>query len=306
MSPFLVHMTGRGEILDILKGLNGPATVYAGQGYLKASVPQYQGSTGAFDAKVVCFTETPTFALDFFRYRSFPRWDADQRYGIGFQKALMATSGARPVVYLDYDATRRLVSLRKSFGSLAPATDRETDAKNLLDRIFPLTFPLLETLPSQGFMWEREWRITDPDGFVFPHSNIGIICCPESEDAAIRSVLGPAAASVQFVRTWREYDAITDFLRRQEPIWLAGKKAVSSAASSKERVAAANDLVDEIKASLHALESYEGLAVKHSSELDKIGEERSSLTEQLAAAELELAEAKLQKSDDKRDMGLNS
>lgn len=307
MSPFLVHMTGRAEILDILEGKNSPLPGLPGHGYLKAGVPRYQGSTGAFDAPVVCFTETPTFALDFFRYRSYPRWEADQRYGVGFRKTPMAKFGARPVVYLDDDATRRLIALRKSFSSTAPASIREGEAKALLDSVFPLVFPLLETLPSQGFMWEREWRIIDPDGLVFEHADIGIICCPEDEEGAIRDVLGSAATDVQFVRTWREYDAVTDFLRRQQPVWNAGARAIGSATSNRDRVVAAKSQVNEIKASLHTLESYEGLAAQLSSEQLRITTERVALTERLEAAERELSDLiRLEQDKNKGDMGLGS
>lgn len=310
MSPFLVHMTGRAEILDILNGKNSASPVPSGHGYLKAAVPDYQGSTRAFDAKVVCFTETPTFALDFFRYRSYPRWAADQIYGVGFFKTPLAKSGARPVVYLDDDATRQLISLRKSLGSVAPTTGREGEAKELLDTIFPFVFPLLDTLPSQGFMWEREWRIPDPGGFVFPHSDVGIICCPETEEGGIRAILGSAAANIQFVRTWREYDAVTDFLRRQQPAWIAGRIAVHTATSNKDREVAARNLVNEITASLHTLASYEGVAVKHSEELERIAAERLVLEEQLMAAQHELAAVTSTEASDKEndtgDMGLAS
>jgi hypothetical protein len=91
MSPFLVHMTGKNQILSILKGDGAPLNILNGHGYLKANVPANGGA--GYDAKVVCFTESPTFALDFFRYRSFPRWQADQRFGIGFDKSKMVVKG---------------------------------------------------------------------------------------------------------------------------------------------------------------------------------------------------------------------
>ena len=72
MSPFLVHMTGKEQIIHILRGQNAPEKLEDGYGFLKAAVPKQ--STGGYTAEVVCFTDSPTFALDFFRYRSFQRW----------------------------------------------------------------------------------------------------------------------------------------------------------------------------------------------------------------------------------------
>lgn len=70
MSPFLIHMTGKKEIRSILLGEGTDSEISAGTGYLRANNPEYN-LRGAFDAKVVCFSNSPTFALDFFRYRKF-------------------------------------------------------------------------------------------------------------------------------------------------------------------------------------------------------------------------------------------
>ncbi len=306
MSPFLVHMTGLDEILDILNGKNSPSPLPPSHGYLRAAAPEYQGSSGAFNAPVVCFTETPTFALDFFRYRSFPRWRADQRYGVGFRKTPMVASGARPVVYFDDETTRRLVALFKTLSLMPPTTARESEAKALLDTVFPLVFPLLENLPSQGFMWEREWRITNPDGFAFAYEDIGIICCPEEEEPGIRAVLGSIADNIQFVRTWREYDTITDFLRRRQPARRAVENAVRSAETKEARTSATRNQVDQLKTSLHDLECYEGLATKFSSEQQRIAAERAALSDQLQAAERELETLTNPEEGKKDDMGLSS
>jgi hypothetical protein len=109
MSPFLVHMTGKHQIESILTGKGAPSKVSKSHGYLQANVPGH--STGGFDAKVVCLTESPTFALDFFRYRSFKRWQDDQRFGIGFDKATLVEQGARPVLYADDDLNKKLIGL---------------------------------------------------------------------------------------------------------------------------------------------------------------------------------------------------
>jgi hypothetical protein len=75
LSPFLFHMTGRQEIKSILSPdiVNFPKD----NGFLLSSVPEAQAEDRNYDAEVVCLTESPTFCLDFFRYRSFRRWQRD-------------------------------------------------------------------------------------------------------------------------------------------------------------------------------------------------------------------------------------
>jgi hypothetical protein len=82
MSPFLFHMTGRNALLSVLRGegVTEGTELAAKHGFLKACIPS---GNGGYTASVVCFTESPAFALDFFRYRSFRRWQEDQQFGVG-------------------------------------------------------------------------------------------------------------------------------------------------------------------------------------------------------------------------------
>ena len=152
MSPFLVHMPGRNAILSILQGGNAPDAVPQGCGYLQANVPDYD--QGIFDAPVVCLSESPTFALDFFRYRSFPRWRADQRFGIGFDKASLVALGVRPVVYVEEPIRRHLIYLfnraQENDGVLSDDPALNGRLNEMIERIYPLLFPLLEDHPAQG------------------------------------------------------------------------------------------------------------------------------------------------------------
>ena len=114
LSPFLIHMTGRNQLISILKGENANEDIEVpeGNGYLKSVVPTFNGSQGYYNSNVVCFTESPLFALDFFRYRSFNRWESDQQFGIGFSKTdLVNHRNVRPVVYLDTETNRELLNL---------------------------------------------------------------------------------------------------------------------------------------------------------------------------------------------------
>lgn len=211
MSPFLFHMTGSEALTSILTGEG--MTLPENTGFLRSCTPE---SSGTYNAKVVCFTESPTFALDFFRYRSYMRWSNDQRFGIGFDKSELVRYNVRPCVYADRQLTSEINKIKNHFDRL-PIADQQLSVlfKSFIDKIYPLTTPLLEDEPAQGYMWEREWRYTDPKGFAFPYSSIKIICCPEYEERDIREVLGKYAANVKFVRSWKEYNEVTSFLKNR-------------------------------------------------------------------------------------------
>lgn len=113
LSPFLIHMTGKNSLVNILKGENKPEDVVLPErnGYLKAVKPSFDGQAAYYNSEVVCFTESPIFALDFFRYRSFRRWSDDQQYGIGFSKSdLIRHRKVRPVLYLDTESNSQLLN----------------------------------------------------------------------------------------------------------------------------------------------------------------------------------------------------
>lgn len=223
LSPFLIHMTGRDQLLSILRGENAPEDVVVNplHGFLRASIPAYEGSGQYYNASVVCFTESPLFALDFFRYRSFTRWSADQQFGIGFSKSeLVVHRNVRPVVYLDTQTNRELLGLCNGIiDGNVQITDQDAVVQNLVPlatKLKPLLFPLLEDIPSQGFMWEREWRSPDPIGMTFPLSAIKVICCPAGERAEIAELLTDYADNIQIVENWREYDDVTSYLKRRD------------------------------------------------------------------------------------------
>lgn len=223
LSPFLIHMTGRSQIINILKGENAPdeVKISEGQGYLKSVVPTFNGSQGHYNSNVVCFTESPLFALDFFRYRSFNRWNSDQQFGIGFSKTdLINNKNVRPVVYLETETNRELLNLCNKINDdsfiVSDNNGEVQDLKPLISKIKPLLFPLLEKTPSQGFMWEREWRCPNELGMTFPLSAIKVICCPKNERKEIEEIIGEHSSSIQIVESWKEYDDVTNFLKRRD------------------------------------------------------------------------------------------
>jgi len=112
LSPFLIHMTGKNSLVNILKGENIPEDLELPEksGYLKAVKPSFDGQAAYYNSEVVCFTESPIFALDFFIYRSFRRWSDDQQFGIGFSKSdLIKYRKVRPVLYLDTESNSALL-----------------------------------------------------------------------------------------------------------------------------------------------------------------------------------------------------
>lgn len=221
-SPFLIHMTGKDSLVNILKGENAPEGIKIkdNEGYLKAVIPDVEGKK-YYNSEVVCFTETPIFALDFFRYKSFNRWRRNQQFGIGFSKAdLVIKRGVRPVVYFESKTNGQLLNLCNHIidgnYSIVNSKGKVLNYQNLFEKMKPLLFPLLEDVEAQGFMWEREWRCPDKKGLVFSHSEIEVICCPSNERAEIEEILGELIEQIQVVESWREYDDVTTYLKRRQ------------------------------------------------------------------------------------------
>jgi hypothetical protein len=217
MSPFLFHMTGQREILSILSPeIDG---FPKDSGFLRSAIPESQGEDRNYTAEVVCLTESPTFCLDFFRYRSFKRWQKNQLFGIGLDKSELARLGARPCIYADDQLKNDLIAIKHQLEKveLQDPMLRER-LPSLINRAYPLIMPLLENKASQGFMWEREWRYenTVNRGLIFPYSTIKIICCPEGEEELIQKVLGAHSHNVAYVRSWREYDEVTSYLKNRK------------------------------------------------------------------------------------------
>lgn len=223
LSPFLIHMTGKNSLVSILKGENKPddLDLHERHGYLKAVKPSFNGQAEYYNSEVVCFTESPIFALDFFRYRSFRRWSDDQQFGIGFSKSdLVKHRNVRPVLYIDTQSNSELLNfcnqiINKNY-TVVNSLGVVVDMGQLFQKIKPLLFPLLEQTTFQGFMWEREWRGSESRGMTFPHNAIKVICCPANEREEISDILGDLVNNIKIVESWREYDDVTDYLKRRQ------------------------------------------------------------------------------------------
>lgn len=221
-SPFLIHVTKKKSLVDILNGKNLPEGRELPEkcGFIKSTIPLY-GSEKFYDSPVVCFTESPVFAIDFFRFRSYRRMAEGQQFGIGFSKQKLIQIGkVRPVLYLDTSTNSQLLSLCKK--AAKPETKFSKDEnennriKSLLSKIKPLLFPLLETEPLQGFIWEREWRYPHDDGLIFSYSSVKIICCPRDERDAIVDILGEQSKEIDIIESWKEYEEVTNYLKMRQ------------------------------------------------------------------------------------------
>lgn len=245
MSPHLVHMTGRAAILGILDSGN------VGQGKITATVPR-QRKAQWYDSPVVCFTESPLFAIDAFRYIKFQRWQEDMRYGLGFSKEALAERGSRPVLYADSDLVSHLKNLR-DLSAAAEKGPLQECANSLVQTILPLTNSLMEYEAKQGFIWEREWRHPDPSGFVFDYKDIEIICCPDEERDAVVKLLGEYSGGIRFVNSWSQYDDVTAFLSSRTAGW---ETRVEPGAASHQQLAALRDQYRQERNKLKAHRAY--------------------------------------------------
>lgn len=305
MSPFLVHMTGKNQIIHILKGENAPEKLGEGQGFLRAAVPEHSGN--AYTARVVCFTESPTFALDFFRYRSFPRWRDDKRFGLGFDKTNLADREVRPALYTGSDLTKQIIYLYNYIQDNPISEDENLNNRltNLLESTYPLLFPLLEDEPRQGYMWEREWRSANRNGFIFSHDDLRIICCPEEEEESIRDILGTSANDVQFIRAWQEYDDVTRFLERQQQTWRERNEGLSQIEQEDQKIQQIREFIQQYQIAKNSLISYQEFIKRLDHDKEKIERELQEITQKVTNLQTQLAELE-QKEDEKKKVLPNS
>lgn len=278
MSPLLFHMTGPQAIRAILHGEGAQEEVPAGCGFIRGQIPESSGDN--YHAEVVCFTESPVFALDFFRYRSFRRWQNDVLYGVAFSKTALVQSGVFPCTYASESLKNRIVNLYNFLHDENAQNQVPESTRQLVEELYPLTTPLLELSPNQGFMWEREWRYPESPGFVFEYSSVEVVCCPADEVAELRGILGEQAARITFVETWNEYNEVTQFLRnraRSDEGGLATPEMQRAALQHHHRLA-------------HSLEMYKSLAERLGGLIPDLEAELQQQQEAIAKLEQRLAD----------------
>jgi hypothetical protein len=251
MSPYLFHMTSSESLKSILKYENKKKDT----GTLIVQIPD-NSKTVNYDVPMVCFTESPPFALDFFRYR----WSEEKsnllKYGIGFDKARMVQKGVFPTFYVDRKLQSQILKLNEKFKhnnlssklECLSCDDKEfiqelnellSDTSNTLSSVKRLMFPLLENNIYQGYTWEREWRYTtanDSKEFVFSYDDIRIICCVDEDEDIFKTIIGEyyiEKNKIQFIRTWKEYNEITEFLTRKTQNININKKIKETLAEKK-------------------------------------------------------------------------
>ena len=285
MSPFLIHMTGKKEIQMILSGNGAPQPGEDGKGFLCASVPSQ--TKGDYHAKVVCFTESPTFALDFFRYRKFDRWKKDLRFGIGFSKEKLTVAGVRPALYADNNLVARIISRYEAIKD--DGTVNEAD-KWIASQLYPLCTPLLENEVQEGFLWEREWRYPNENGLIFDHRDVRVICCPEEEQRDIEEILGDVTPDVQFVRSWKEFSDVVNYIKRQQMIWSEGAQKYEKATTADEVISGLVEAIRQLSISLHSLGEYEENLSRAETELARVRQQQRELESKLNALQSRLDE----------------
>ena len=233
MSPYLFHMTTRESLKSILED----EETEDDEGRLLARKPRHS-KTDTYEIPMVCFTESPPFALDFFRYRWSDNKDrVNLKYGIGFDKEAMVLKGVFPTFYVSQELQSKIFSLAKMIhegnlsekletlacedkGLVQELNEILKSTLNTLSSVKKLMFPLGENYPYQGYIWEREWRYTSPNNtdFIFSYDDIRIICCDDEDENIFKEIIGEKFIQenpIQFIKTWEEYDEITAFLNRR-------------------------------------------------------------------------------------------
>lgn len=266
MSPFLIHMTGKDQILEILS-----SSEYDDHGLIRAEVPS-QSRSEWYEKKIVCFTESVLHSIDSFRYIAINRFKSNLFYGIGFSKEKLALyEKVRPALYIDNITIRALKNLEETLpDSLEEYSSENIKLKKLLDKLMPLITPVFQDEYRQGFTWEREWRYYNKDdkGFEFSYEEIEIICCPENEKGQIQEKLGDHASRIQFVNTWGEYNEVIEFLKSREFNYEYG-----SGRTEADKLRSKKIEVTRNKNQLDAYQAYAESLAKRIDELKRISEE---------------------------------
>lgn len=273
MSPYLVHMTAKNSILKILNSGE------KGKGLIKSSRPLDAKSW--YNESVVCFTESPIFSIDAFRYLRFKRWQMDLRYGVGFSKERLIKNGVRPALYFDSTLVGKIKELRE-LAAEESQSNLQKISKEISDQIMPLMNSLMESEPKQGFIWEREWRYAGEDDFKFNYNDIEIICCPKEEYENIVNILGDFANKIKFVESWSQYNEVKEFLDSRSSGW---EKEIKVDGFEIDKL---KSIKIEYSQELHKAEAYKNYIEKLQSELDRIKQYSEELKSRVAEIESEI------------------
>ncbi|MBE9240101.1 abortive infection system antitoxin AbiGi family protein [Synechocystis salina] len=218
MSPYLFHLTTKDNLIQILKDK-----------FLKLQKPRGSHSD-KHDYAMVCFTESPPFALDFFRYRWNDNKDRDDlKYGIGFSKEKMVRKGVRPTAYFDRELIKLVQWLQEKLNNNKEKYEVENkEMHKLAGQISPLIFGNINSRNNlQGYSWEREWRYTKGNKedieketeeeykLKFNYDEITYICCPDEDKRQIQEIVGNTP-NIKYLKTWEEYNEIIDFLSAKD------------------------------------------------------------------------------------------
>lgn len=250
MSRYLIHMTGKSAIKNILTGGKTDK-----EGFIKAQNPN--GSTSSnFTHKIACFTETPIFALVGFVAISERRREQNMHYGIGFRKSYMVKHNVRPTIYLDNDVLGKLFTISDA--------SEDVQVSSLVDSIKSLAHPLGEKTYRQGFTWEREWRYVDDSGFYFDFDAIEVICCPKEEQLELQLILGGFSEKIQFVDSWAQYKSHTAHIKHSEI-----KGRIEQGLTSHDEFEI-DDFLENYEENLESLKAYKDYVVSLKNNVDDI------------------------------------
>jgi DNA repair exonuclease SbcCD ATPase subunit len=106
------------------------------------------------------------------------------------------------------------------------------------------------------------------------------------------------AEKVEFVRTWQEYDDVTDYLTRQQSKWRENANRLETPKTPIEAIGQLEGRVQQYMVALNSLDAYQTFASRFSRETSRISLEQQKLKKDILTLQAKL-EA-LKKENQKR------
>ena len=107
--------------------------------------------------------------------------------------------------------------------------------------------------------------------------------------------MGDASNEIEFIRTWQQYDDVTNYLNQQLELW---NTQLDNEADQESTVRQLGKLIQQYRIRINSLTAYEETVNQLLSTLDNLQTRRSSIEQRVSELETELEELQNQNDND--------